>query len=122
MFASQQACRLTTRGIFGKLKAIVGLGRGEATLATFPLESTITASTVSQLPQQGPILNELLEEGIVDERTAVILHLVVERLRGKESPLRPWIALLPTSFSTPLFWSDDELEWLKGTALYKATT
>ena len=121
MFANQHACWQTSRGIFGKLKAVVGFRGGEVSLARFPMESTLTAATISQLPRQGPIFNELLDAGIVDERLAVMLHLVVEKMRGKDSPLRPWMALLPTSFSTPLFWSDDELEWLKGTALYKAT-
>jgi hypothetical protein len=121
IFANTAACRVTSRGVFGRLKALVGLDRGDAVLATFPFASTITAASLIQNPAQGPLLKEILDAGVIDERTAVILHLAVERMRGKASPLRPWIALLPTGFDTPLFWSDEELTWLHGTALYRAT-
>ena len=121
VFSNSTTCRLTSRGIYSKLKSVLGYDRGDVPIATFPLDATITAATITQLPRQGPILQELIENDVVDDRTVVICHLVVERLRGKESPLRPWIALLPSTFSTPLFWTEAELEWLKGTTLYKAT-
>jgi hypothetical protein len=123
VFANSHTCSLTTRGLFGKIKAVVGLNRGDVPIASFPLTSTLTAPTIVQncSTTQGPVLEELLEQGIIDERVAVMLHLVVEKLRGRNSPLRPWIALLPTKFNTPLFWDDADVEWLKGTTLYKAT-
>lgn len=42
-------------------------------------------------------------------------------MRGEESAFSPWLRLLPHSFSTPLFYPDEELELLKGTALHRAT-
>lgn len=55
------------------------------------------------------------------ERIAVVLHLIIEKNQGNASPLAPWIRMLPTQFDTPLFWSDSEIQWLRGTALYRAT-
>ena len=43
------------------------------------------------------------------------------RLKGPDSKLCPWLALLPKSFSTTLFFSEQELGWLKGTTLHTAT-
>lgn len=48
-------------------------------------------------------------------------ELVPCRMRGEESAYSPWLRLLPHTFSTPLFYPDEELELLKGTSLYKAT-
>jgi hypothetical protein len=123
VFANKNTCYLTTRGLLGKFKSLFGFGRSDAPIASFPLDSTLTAPTIAHAcsATQGPVLEELLEQNIINERLAVMLHLIVEKLRGRESPLRPWIALLPTKFNTPLFWSDNDLEWLKGTSLYKAT-
>lgn len=122
LFANAAAGRRTTRGVFGRLKSLVGLDRSDAVLATFPCGSAITAASAVAAPAQGPLLAELLDAGVLDDRTAVMLHLAVERVRGKASPLHPWIALLPTTFDTPLFWDDEELGWLQGTALHTATT
>ena len=43
------------------------------------------------------------------------------RFRGEESGYAPWLALLPHAFSTPLFYTPDELDELRGTTLYQAT-
>lgn len=122
-FANAHTRYLTTRGLFGKFKALLGFNRGDVPIASFPLGTTLTAPTIIQAysATQGPVLKELLEQDIIDERVAVMLHLIVEKLRERDSPLRPWIALLPTKFNTPLFWSESDLEWLKGTTLYNAT-
>lgn len=120
VYANDEAHRRTTRGVWGSTKRLVGLDRGEVPLATFPIASTLTASSIARLPHQGPLIAEVLEAGALDERTAVVLHLAVERARGAESLLRPWLALLPSAFATPLFWSEEELAWLKGTTLFKA--
>ena len=123
VFANAHTRSLTTRGLFGKFISLFGFNRGDIPIASFPLTSTLTAPMITQAfsSTKGTVLKELLEQEIIDERVAVMLHLVVEKLRGADSPLRPWIALLPATFSTPLFWNDADLEWLKGTTLYKAT-
>ena len=43
------------------------------------------------------------------------------RFRGEESGYAPWLALLPHAFTTPLFYTPDELDQLRGTTLYQAT-
>jgi len=56
----------------------------------------------------------------VDEAGVVMLHLVLERLRGSASPLAPYIAALPTHFDTPLFYTSRDLRELRGTPLHGA--
>ena len=49
-------------------------------LASFPLSSALTAGNVlGQGGQQAALLKELAELGVADERTVVMLHLIVER-------------------------------------------
>ena len=43
------------------------------------------------------------------------------RFRGEESGYAPWLALLPHAFTTPLFYTPDELDQLRGTTLHQAT-
>ena len=50
-----------------------------------------------------------------------MVHLMIELARGDQSELAPYIASLPATFSTPLFFNQSELELLRGTALYEAT-
>lgn len=127
MFASPQIVKKASRGFWGSLKSALTLGQaGRATtisLASFPLEGAITAhSVLSTTPgEQAAILRELAALGLVDERTLVMLHLMVERLKGRDSPLCPWIRLLPGSFSTTLYFSQEELQWLRGTTLHRAS-
>ena len=59
--------------------------------------------------------------GVVDDRMVVMLFLIVERMRGSDSAWAPWIAALPQTFSTPLFFGKAELAQLAGTTLYHAT-
>jgi hypothetical protein len=119
--ASAQAQARTARGWWRWAGSWVGFGGGTATLASFPISAAITAAAAARDPGQGALLSELLELGVADERCAVMLHLAVERLRGRDSPLAPWIALLPDEFQTPLFWGREEVSWLRGTALHRAT-
>ncbi|GAB4816950.1 hypothetical protein N2152v2_003996 [Parachlorella kessleri] len=123
VFAGAGVRHKAARSWWGSLKA--GLGFGEnpnVALASFPLSSAVTAGNVlGQGGQQAALLKELVELGVADERTVVMLHLIVERLKGPESKLCPWLVLLPKSFSTTLFFSEQELGWLKGTTLHTAT-
>lgn len=122
VYANEQTRQLTACSFLSLPFRWAGYRRDTA-IASFPIETNaITAATViNHSSIQGPGIVELLENNVIDERMAVIVHLVIEKSKGKTSQLFPWIALLPTSFSTPLFWSKDELEWLKGTSLYHAT-
>ncbi|KAK3280255.1 hypothetical protein CYMTET_11898 [Cymbomonas tetramitiformis] len=92
-------------------------------LAKFPLSLMVTADSPLEHPQLAlaTLYAALVENGTVDEQALVILHLMVEKARGKESEIAPYIAILPTHFTTPLFYTANELELIRGTPLFEAT-
>ncbi|KAK1225653.1 Ribosomal lysine N-methyltransferase 4 [Marasmius sp. AFHP31] len=47
----------------------------------------------------------------------LILCMMWERARGNTSRWAEYLDSLPTSFDTPMFWSDEDLEQLKGTSI-----
>lgn len=130
VFAGVEAWRRTTRSVWGRVKYVAGMDRGDVVVAAFPLSSALTARNLTLKDSNTAehsigsdnkaLLTEMLEDGCLDENTVVMLSLLVERSRGAQSPLNAWISLLPQTFTTPLFWSDDELSWLRGTTLEKA--
>ncbi|WVZ07605.1 hypothetical protein V8G54_020951 [Vigna mungo] len=65
-----------------------------------PLDLAITPMRVLQDPLLGPACRAMFEEGDVDDR---------------------YLDMLPTTFGNPLWFSDDELQELRGTTLYRAT-
>ncbi|KAJ4704948.1 SET domain-containing protein [Melia azedarach] len=101
-------------GIFSSNKVSDGV------LLVVPLDLAITPMRVLQDPLLGPECGAMFEEGDVDDRFLMILFLTVERLR-KNSSWKPYLDMLPTSFGNPLWFNEDELLELKGTALYRAT-
>ena len=135
MYAADSIRQRAARCCWGTLASWASLGLagrgGNVTLAAFPLADTLTAANLVRHPQHGPLLAELLQLGLVDERSAVILHLAAERRRLRQQPAagggasvsdaRPWLALLPDSFSTTLFFSELDMQWLRGTTLHTAT-
>ena len=90
----------------------------QTSLAAFPLSLAITARSVAVAQ---PLLGSAVEEGAVDERMAITIFLAIQSRLGERSPLAPWLALLPRQINTPLFWDDEDLRWLQGTTLYRAT-
>lgn len=70
---------------------------GQRTLvaAEVPLSLALTAETASQDPDLGQTYAELLQLGLLDERSVVVAMLTVEKLRGDESRYAPWIRMLP---------------------------
>ena len=51
---------------------------------------------------------------------AIRLFLMKQRLLKDQSPWWPYINSLPLSFSTPLWYDDEDLKWLRGTNLGNA--
>ncbi|CAN0864518.1 Ribulose-1,5 bisphosphate carboxylase/oxygenase large subunit N-methyltransferase, chloroplastic [Linum grandiflorum] len=92
----------------------------DGVLLVVPLDLAITPMRVLQDPLIGPDCRAMLEEGEVDDRFLMILFLLVERLR-ENSCWKPYLDWLPTTFGNPLWFSDDDLLELKGTALYRAS-
>lgn len=85
-----------------------------------PLDLSINPMSVLQDPLIGRRCRAMFDEGDVDDRFLMILFLTVERLRSN-SPWRPYIDVLPTSFGNPLWFTEDELVELKGTTLHRAS-
>ncbi|XP_050385386.1 uncharacterized protein LOC126801931 isoform X1 [Argentina anserina] len=92
----------------------------DGVLLVVPLDLAITPMRVLQDPLLGPECRAMFEEGDVDDRFLMVLYLTVERLR-KNSSWKPYLEMLPTTFGNPLWFTDDELLELNGTALYRAT-
>lgn len=137
VYATEAARQRAKRGWLGTAAGWAGWGRDTPiSVAAFPAAHALTAANLAQHPQQGAVLQELWNLGLADERTVVILHLAVERLRlrqarqhggvpgsgSRHSPgLLPWLALLPDDFGTTLYFSELDMQWLRGTTLHKAT-
>ena len=52
-----------------------------------------------------------------DPWLSLILAMIYEYQAGDQSTWKPYLDLLPTSFDTPMFWTDQELRHLEGSAL-----
>ena len=90
-------------------------------LASFPLSLAVTPAAALADEATGPHYARLLaSQQLADERALVMLFLAVERARGRSSRWAQWIAALPRDFSTPLHFTDEQLELLDGTTLGKA--
>lgn len=64
-------------------------------VAAVPLNLTLTADSARKDPELGPVYAELMDLGLLDERNAVIVMLLVEKMRGATSRYAPYIDLLP---------------------------
>lgn len=93
----------------------------EGVLMVTPLYLAITPMNVLQDPEFGKVYAKLFEDGDVDDRLLMFVFLMVERIRESSSFWAPYLDVLPTSFGTPLWFTEKELQELKGTALYNAT-
>ena len=74
--------------------------------------SLVLTTTTSKIPPA--ILEPLAETGTWPP---LILTILYEYLRGKESPWYPYFQVLPTSFDSLMFWNDAELEALQASAV-----
>ena len=90
-------------------------------LASFPLSLAVTPAAALADEATGRHYARLLaSRQLADERALVMLFLAVERARGRSSRWAQWIAALPRDFSTPLHFTEEQLDLLKGTTLGKA--
>lgn len=110
-------------GIVGFLSRLFGGGvPPPVVVASVPLRLAVTVAAAADHPALGTTFREMLAEGDLDERLAVMLLLIVERRRGDASPLKPYLDALPSAFHTPLFYTPEEMEGLRGTNLHAAVT
>ncbi|KAI0066033.1 SET domain-containing protein [Artomyces pyxidatus] len=85
------------------------------TLFTLPRDLTLSTRT-SKLPNLVGQM-EWKKRGLHSGWVGLILSMMWEEAQGSASRWRTYLESLPTSFDTPMFWSPDDLEELKGTAV-----
>ncbi|KAJ4356962.1 Ribosomal lysine N-methyltransferase 4 [Ascochyta clinopodiicola] len=94
----------------------------DCTLFTIPRSAIINVET-SDLPKRLPkIFETAFEEEDEDTEPldpweSLILILLYEYLQGDASRWKPYLDVLPTTFDTPMFWSEAELKELDATVL-----
>lgn len=94
----------------------------DCTLFTIPRSAIINVET-SDLPKKLPkVFEATFEEEDEDTEPldpweSLILIMLYEHLQGDASRWKPYLDVLPTTFDTPMFWSDSELKELEGTVL-----
>lgn len=71
-------------------------GQQTVVVAEIPVDLVLTAANVVKDAELGPSYAELLQLGLLDERTVVVMFLLIERLKGSRSRYAPWLHLLPT--------------------------
>ncbi|XP_022681583.1 uncharacterized protein LOC101778382 [Setaria italica] len=95
-------------------------GATDGVVLVVPLDLAITPMRVLQDPLVGARCRALFEEGGVDDRLLVMLFLMAER-RRPGSLWKPYLDMLPSTFGSSLWFSEEELAELEGTTLYRAT-
>ncbi|RDA91816.1 hypothetical protein CP533_2819 [Ophiocordyceps camponoti-saundersi (nom. inval.)] len=93
----------------------------ETVLCTIPRKAIISIETsdlghrLRELSDSDDKPTQLFND--LDSWSALILVLMYEHLRGPDSPWEAYLHLLPESFDTPMFWSEEELAELQASAL-----
>jgi SET domain-containing protein 6 len=94
----------------------------EATLFTIPRDAIINTETselVKKLPGAFDTPEDENDEEFepLDSWGSLILVMLYEYLQGEASKWKPYFDVLPRTFDTPIFWTEAELEELRGTCL-----
>lgn len=124
IFATEKAQYMTTPGILGRLCGwvpILNTWTASATVASFPISSALTPTNILNTVEYAPSLRQMIHDLQLDDRIATVLFLIIESLKKRQSKYHHWMQLLPSQFETPLYWKEEELKWIRGTSLYKAT-
>ncbi|GJP75058.1 hypothetical protein CLOP_g5557 [Closterium sp. NIES-67] len=92
-------------------------------LLSVPLSLLLSAPTALQDPLYGSTLRRLHAQGLLDHRMLVILLLLLHRCHQKDRSFwAPYLACLPQSFDSPLWFDQATLEELTGTPLHAAAS
>ncbi|TVT98082.1 hypothetical protein EJB05_56624 [Eragrostis curvula] len=105
---------------FGVFSTAPEPGATDGVVMVVPLDLAITPMRVLQDPLVGPRCRALFEDGGVDDRLLVMLFLMAERLRPG-SLWKPYLDMLPSTFVSSIWFTEEELAELEGTTLYRAT-
>ena len=106
-------------GLLGT-RSLKRIFKTDPVMARFPGRNAISIQSVLSKDVQGPMLKQLREEDI-EQGYPIIIHLMIEKMKGENSYLKSWISMLPRKTGCPLTWTMDEIDWLRGTSLYHAT-
>ncbi|KAI9442566.1 SET domain-containing protein [Lactarius indigo] len=85
------------------------------TLFSLPRDLTFSTRTSSLPPLIGE--EDWKKHGLHVSWAGLILCLMWEAAQGESSKWSTYLASLPITFDTPMFWSSEDLEQLKGTAV-----
>ncbi|KAF2132303.1 SET domain-containing protein RMS1 [Dothidotthia symphoricarpi CBS 119687] len=94
----------------------------DCTLFKIPRSVIINVQT-SELAKKLPdVFNEEINDEDEDSQPldswgSLILVMLYEHLQGEASRWKPYFDVLPTTFDTPIFWSESDLKELEGTCL-----
>ncbi|KAK8221157.1 hypothetical protein IWZ01DRAFT_556526 [Phyllosticta capitalensis] len=105
-----QLADLRRHGAGRGVVAIQDIAEGEA-LFTIPRSNILSASASSLSTAAPQILAQL------DPWSSLITTMIFEHLRGSDSAWKPYFDVLPESFNTLMFWSQEELAELQASAV-----
>jgi hypothetical protein len=100
------------------LSRIKNAFKEDPVLISFPVENSISNASIAKNEIHRGLMKHLMEDDV--HGYPVIIHIMIEKMKGDSSYLKQWLNMLPKRFSLPLSWTLDELEWLRGTSLYAA--
>ncbi|KAG0232464.1 hypothetical protein BGW41_001858 [Actinomortierella wolfii] len=96
-------------------------GAGRGVIATQDIEKDHELFSIPRSLLLSPETSQLSKEVDLSSLrgwSPLILCMIYEYCRGADSHWKPYFDILPTEFSTPMFWADEEIELLKGTGVY----
>jgi UV DNA damage endonuclease len=91
----------------------------DTTLFTIPRNAIINSDTSSlreKLPDLFESHGDEDDEQALDSWSALIIIMMYEFFLGHQSKWKPYMDVLPESFDTPMFWSEEELSLLQASA------
>lgn len=96
------------RGVHSKTRI-----KKDETILFIPLDRLITLE-MAKATEIGKAIIENTLDLLSPKHSFLATYLLLERLK-EDSPWKPYLEILPTEYSTmPVFFSDEELEYLKG--------
>jgi SET domain-containing protein 6 len=103
-----------SRTLTPRIVATEDIDRDEV-LFTVPRNIVLSAQSSSFGQQHGDLLSSLAENPWL----SLILVMIYEHGCGSESNWKPYFDILPSSFDTLMYWSENELEELQASAVVK---
>lgn len=78
-----------------------------------PMKVMMTLESAKQTSELQPII----QRPEIIPSFGLALHVMYEKLKGKDSFWAPYLNVLPTTFSTPLYYSIEDFQSLKGSSI-----